>query len=146
MRDAALRLSVLYVGDTEEVSVGQSTYRWFMGRLDLCPFSMGDDSGRVCPCAAVEAGAVRSDGSYTPRDAAPETVPANWLPWFAGLALLRLDLRTLGPAWLEADAGVAFPFTRYGYGFDDLSGQRTTVRVIPKAGVLGGIGVRLELL
>jgi len=146
LTDAALRLGAFYRSKNASAPGGEADFTWWMGRLELCPVSVGSRSRLVLrPCVGAEAGVVKSQSSFTPSGGATARDDSGVKPWGASFALLRLEWHALGSLWLEADGGIEVPFTRYSFKFVDDAGE-TTVLETPPVGILGGVGLGLGLL
>jgi hypothetical protein len=121
--------------------VGRAKFTWLAGRLELCPGTWPGSAlslraaGAVrfgaSPCALLDAGSLRAEGSQT-VDAATET-----RPWVAPGLLGRLQLALFDTLLVEAEVGGTFPLLGYRYYF----GPATTVFTVPPAALMGGIGL-----
>ena len=145
LRDAALSLSTLYVNNSAGAATGDADFTWVVVRLGLCPLAMGQTTLKLRPCAGVEGGGVRAKGLSAPTGIAQQPIPTVVRPWFAGVALLRLEARAVDGVWLCADAGAAITVTRYAFYFKEGRHERI-VREVPRTGGFGAVGLRMGIL
>lgn len=108
----SVRASVLHA-DSGKVSVedGRTRFRFWGARVEGCPLRVPlGASFAATPCAGVEAGALQGEG--LPGRGIVETHEATE-PWFAALALGRLQAEVDSFLLLEAQADVRFPLVRH---------------------------------
>lgn len=90
---------------------GAATFTRTLGALDACPWRWAWGRVDLAPCAAVEAGALRGDGSDVPAPAHPTRA------WVAVGASARATLDIHGPLFADLGAGILFPLLRDGFYF-----------------------------
>ena len=87
---------------------------------------------------------MRASGLSSPTGIAQQPILTLIKPWFAGVALLRLETRAVDGLWLYADAGAAIAVTRYAFYFEEGQHKRI-VRKVPRAGGFGAVGLRVGI-
>jgi hypothetical protein len=109
---ATLRASLQVAWASADVGT-VAAYRWFLGVLDGCAYSVAVSSAlELQPCLRVEGGALDASSS------AGVDVPVVALrPWFATGALGRADYQ-VGWGSLELEAGGSVPLIRDAFFFD----------------------------
>src|SRR5664280_215643 len=92
------------------LGIGDARFLWMASRVTACPFQVEMASITIGPCALVEIGALRGEGT-TAGVARSDT---GW--WFAPGALLNWSVQT-EPVWLRLAAGAVRPFVRDSFLF-----------------------------
>ena len=103
------RLSLGVAAATDSVSGVEVDVLWLGGRAEGCVFELRSGSLAVQPCAGVEAGLLRADGSGG-------SARSDQGFWGAGVGLLRGSLELGARFAIEAQVGAAVPFVRYAVG------------------------------
>jgi hypothetical protein len=122
---------------THRVGTAHSSFQLLYARPELCSVALRwhEESG-IAPCLGAELGAVTGWGSDI---AQADHHTRIWSTIDMGLRLHQ----ALGAAWfVEADAGVVLPITRYHYVFHD---PETRIFTVPSAAVTGGLRVGARL-
>jgi hypothetical protein len=115
-------------------SYGTADFEWVAARVGLCPVRFGSErSATLRPCAIVDAGRLRGEGS----DIEPHGEASVF--WAATGFELSGGLRLVGPLHLGGEVGILLPFRRDRFYFkpDD------DIHEVPAAGVSAGAGLDL---
>lgn len=130
----ALRLSFAWSESGELTTPSaRATFTWWTGRLAACPFvwpSAPDRSIAFRPCAALDLGAVRAEGSVIAR---PQT---RTRPWALAGATALVEWSP-GPLGLEFELGAGAPLYREDFFF----APNEVVYTPPPVVLHGGAGV-----
>lgn len=105
---------------------------WILARLEACPLRFPlDESVALGFCAALDAGALRSQGQRLASRG------SDTRPWLAPAALARLMWEVTPGAWIEGSGGLTFPLDRYSFYYQR-GGSLENVQV-SQAPVVGGV-------
>jgi hypothetical protein len=126
--DPAIRLAFEHASTDIDAALGTAELSWTAARLDLCParFQLSTSTG-VRPCLMMDAGVLQGRGVKVEHPATRSR------PWFDLGGALRIDVKVLGPLYVEAAGSVFFPTIRDDFGIDPGSS-------IHRAPVIAGSG------
>ena len=135
------RVSAFYSSDTKDSDARSANFKTAWLRLEGCPVAIAlSGTVSLAPCAAFDAGLLRSQGE--PSAALINTNTANNF-WAAGVALARLSWVVRERLVIGLDGEVGVPLTRQDFQVRNSDSGSTLLRV-PKIGlgVKIGVGVR----
>ncbi|HEX6763897.1 MAG TPA: hypothetical protein VF103_00430 [Polyangiaceae bacterium] len=135
---SALGLELVFQTSAKnEVDGAHSGFSFAFARPYLCParVAVGHELG-VAPCVGAELGAVVANGSDI---ANPETETRFWA---AGELALRFDFELSDEWYLDATAGVVFPFSRYRFLFRT---PDTSIYEVPAVTAAAGLRIGRRL-
>jgi hypothetical protein len=85
---------------------------WLLARFEVCPLRLRvEDYFDLSACAALDAGALRSEGEGL------ATTSADTRPWVAPGALGRVAWDLAGGSWIEASGGLSLALDRYSFHY-----------------------------
>jgi hypothetical protein len=130
---SAFGVEVVYLrGLPETVNGATSAFDFFLARPRLCVFAFVLGHARLSPCAVVELGAVSGHGSDLPLS------ESHTRFWASAQIAPRLTLPIDADWFLDADAALVFPLTRYQFVF-----RQPDTLVYPVPVVAGAFSVKL---
>jgi hypothetical protein len=119
-------------GLPKEVNGATSSFDFFLARPRVCFLAFVFGHARLSPCAVFELGAVSGHGSELPLS------QSHTRFWASAQIAPRLTLPIAAAWFLDADAGLVFPLTRYRFVF-----RKPDTLVYPVPAVAGAFSVKL---
>lgn len=130
---SAFGLEFAYLrGLPEAVNGASSSFEFFLARPRLCVLAFVLGRARLSPCGVLELGAVRGHGSELPR------AQSRTRFWSSADIAARLVLPIESNWFLDADAALVFPLTRYQFVF-----RQPNVLIYPTPVLAGAFSVKL---
>jgi hypothetical protein len=130
---SALGVEIAYLrGLPKVVNQATSSFDFFLARPRVCVLAFVLGQARLSPCAVFELGAVSGHGSELPFS------QSHTRFWASAQIVPRLTLPIARAWFLEGDAGLVFPLTRYRFVF-----RKPDTLVYPVPLVAGAFGVKL---
>jgi hypothetical protein len=128
----SLRLQAHVRGASAAIGGGTAAFRLLGGSFSGCPLALRAGPLTARPCAGIEAGAVRAEGSGLPRGF------VSTRPWAAATLAGRAQIALVPRLFVEVEAALFAPFVRDRYVFDS---PRVEVHAVPALGASGAVGL-----